>query len=188
MESLLSTLLSVLLAECGDRTQILAAALALRFRSDRPVLLALALASAINVAVSAAAGSVIDSYISEDPVRLFNGLAYVSAGLAMVAWRKKVELLDRWRTGPFWTAFLGLFILQFGDKSQFLILANAATTPVWGLTALGGWLGIMVAVVPAILLKERLAVLLPLKWIRRIAGVAMLFYGLYLALRAWHLI
>ncbi len=188
MESLLTTFLSVLLAECGDRTQILAAALALRFRNDRPVLLALVLASAITIGMSAAAGSVIDQYISEDPVRLFNGLAFASAGLAMLAWRKKVDLLSGWRTGPFWTAFLGLFILQFGDKSQFLIVANAATTPAWGLTALGGWLGMMAAVVPAILLKERLAALVPLNKVRRIGGAAMLLYGIYLALRAWHII
>jgi Ca2+/H+ antiporter, TMEM165/GDT1 family len=188
MDSLLATLFSVLIAEIGDRPQILAAALALRFGMDRPVMLALALATAINCTVSAALGSAIDQYVSEDPVRLFNGLAYFLAGMGMLAWRRRVELLEGWKIQPFLTAFLGLFILQLGDKGQFIIAANAAMTPYWGFTALGGWIGIMAAIVPAIVLKERLAQRLPLNIIRRAGGVLLLLWGLIQALRAWHFI
>jgi Ca2+/H+ antiporter, TMEM165/GDT1 family len=188
VDNLLFTLFTLLIAEIGDRPQIFAAALALRFGHDRPVLLALALATAINCVLSAALGSTIDQYVSEDPVRLFNGLAYFLAGLGMLMWRRRVDLLDRWKTGPFLTAFLGLFILQFGDKGQFIIAANAAMTPYWGFTAIGGWLGIMAAIVPAILLKERLAARLPLNAIRRAGGVLLLLWGLIQAARAWHFI
>ena len=156
MDSLLATLFSVLIAEMGDRPQILAAALALRFSNDRMVIWALALATALNCAISTVAGSVIDQWISEDPLRLFNGLAYVSAGVAMLWRRRSVDLLDGWKIAPLMTAFLGLFILQFGDKAQFVIAANAAMTPHPIFTGLGGWLGIMAAVVPAIILKEKL--------------------------------
>ena len=188
MDSLLATLFSVFLAEMGDRPQILAAALALRFANDRIVIWALALATAINCAISAVAGSVIDQWISEDPLRLFNGLAYVSAGVAMLWWRRPVDLLDGWKIGQFLTAFLGLFILQFGDKAQFIIVANAAMTPHWIFTGLGGWLGIMAAVVPAIVLKEKLAQLLPLPTIRKAGGALLFLWGLYQALRAWRIL
>ncbi|MFM2411114.1 MAG: hypothetical protein RL481_1942 [Pseudomonadota bacterium] len=188
MDSLLATLFSVLIAEIGDRPQILAAALALRFGSNRLVILALALATALNCAISAAAGSVIDEWISEDPVRLFNGLAYASAGVGMLMWRRPVELLERWKIGAFMTAFLGLFILQLGDKGQFIIAANAAMTPHWGFTALGGWIGIMVAIVPAIVLKEVLAQRLPIPTMRRVGGVLLLLWGLVQALRAWRIL
>ena len=188
MDSLLATLFSVLLAEMGDRPQILAAALALRFGNDRMVIWALALATALNCAISAVAGSVIDQWISEDPLRLFNGLAYVSAGVAMLWWRRPVDLLDGWKIGRFLTAFLGLFILQFGDKAQFIIVANAAMMPHWIFTGLGGWLGIMAAVVPAIVLKEKLAQLLPLQKIRAAGGVLFLLWGIVQALRAWRIL
>ena len=188
MDSLLATFFSVLLAEMGDRPQILAAALALRFGNDRMVIWALALAAALNCAISAVAGSVIDEWISEDPLRLFNGLAYVSAGVAMLWWRRPVDLLSGWEITPFLTGFLGLFILQFGDKAQFIIAANTAMTPQWGFTALGGWLGIMAAVVPAIVLKEKLAQLLPLPTIRKTGGILFLLWGLYQALRAWRIL
>lgn len=188
MDSLLATLFSVLIAEMGDRPQILAAALALRFSNDRMVIWALALATALNCAISTVAGSVIDQWISEDPLRLFNGLAYVSAGVAMLWWRRSVDLLDGWKIAPLMTAFLGLFILQFGDKAQFVIAANAAMTPHPIFTGLGGWLGIMAAVVPAIILKEKLAQLLPLPMIRRAGGIIFLLWGLLQALRAWRIL
>ena len=188
MDSLLATFFSAFLAEMGDRPQILAAALALRFSNDRLVIWALALATAVNCVISAIAGSVIDQWISEDPLRLFNGLAYVSAGVAMLWWRRPVDLLENWKITPFLTAFLGLFILQFGDKAQFIIAANAAMTPHPVFTGVGGWLGIMAAVVPAIVLKEKLAQLLPLPNMRKAGGMLFLLWGLVQALRAWRIL
>jgi putative Ca2+/H+ antiporter (TMEM165/GDT1 family) len=188
MESLLITFLSVLLAECGDRPQLLSAAFAERFGRNRPVMFALALATLLNCVLAAIAGSQITGLISEDPVRLFMGLAYISGGIAMLSWRRSVNLLEKWKTGPFLTAFLGIFILQFGDKGQFIVLANAANGEAWWLSAIGGWLGAMLAIVPAIILKEKLAQLLPISSIRKMGGIMFLLYGAFLALRAWHLL
>jgi Ca2+/H+ antiporter, TMEM165/GDT1 family len=188
MDALLSTALSVLFAEMGDRGQILAAALALRFHDDRRVLAGLTLATIINCTISAVAGSMIDGWISEEPMRLFTALAYIFAGAGMLAWRRKVELLSGWKTGAFLTSLLGLFILQFGDKSQFLIAASAANYELWGFALLGGILGILLACVPAVLLREKLADAIPIGLLRRIAGAVMLIWGLYLALGAFKLI
>jgi putative Ca2+/H+ antiporter (TMEM165/GDT1 family) len=188
MDSLIATFLSLILTETGDRTQLLAAALALRFGRDKPVITGFALASLANCLLSAYAGSFIDTWISQDPLRLFNGLAYFLAGIAMIGWRRKVDLLNGWTIGPFLTAFFGILILQFGDKGQFVIGANAARADHWLFPAIGGWLGGLVAVVPAILLKERLAQLLPIAKIRIAGGVALCLLGLIHALRAWRLI
>ena len=138
--------------------------------------------------ISTVAGSVIDQWISEDPLRLFNGLAYVSAGFAMLWRRRPVDLLSGWKIAPFVTAFLGLFILQFGDKAQFIIAANAAMTPHPMFTGVGGCLGIMATIVPAIFLKERLAQLLPLPTIRKVGGALLLLWGMYQALHAWRIL
>jgi Ca2+/H+ antiporter, TMEM165/GDT1 family len=187
MDALLSTVLSVFLAELGDRTQILAAALALRYQRNGPVLAGLACASLLNCAISAAGGSVIDGWISERPVQLFAGMAYIFAGAGMLMWRRRVDPLDRWRTPAFLTAFLGLFILEFGDKSQFIIAAQAARTPLWGMALVGGFAGIMAAVIPAVILRERLAQLVPLKPIRWVSGALLLGWGVWLALGAFGL-
>ena len=187
MDALLSTLLSVFLAELGDRTQILAAALALRYHKNAAVLAGLAAATLLNCTISAAGGSVIDSWISEAPLKLFAGLAYILAGVGMLMWRRVVDPLKGWKTPPFVTAFLGLFILEFGDKSQFIIAAQAARTPFWPMAAVGGFVGIMAATVPAVFLRERLATIVPLKPIRWISGALLLGWGILLALQAFGL-
>jgi Ca2+/H+ antiporter, TMEM165/GDT1 family len=188
MDSLFITLCSVLIAEIGDRQQILAAALAMRFGNNRKVIVALALSAALNCAASAFAGSKIDQWISEDPLRLLGGLAYVFAGLAMLMKRRPVDVLSGWKTGPFLTGFLGLCILQFGDKSQFIIATNAAVAPHWAFTAAGGWIGTMAAIIPAIIMRERLAQLLPISGIRRVGGVLFLLWGAGQALIAWRFV
>ena len=184
MDALLTTFLSVLLAEMGDRTQILAAALALRYQKNNAVLAGLALATLLNCALSAIGGSVIDEWISEAPLKLFAGMAYIFAGAGMLMWRRRVDPLSGWKTGAFWTSFLGLVILGFGDKSQFIIAANAARSEYWGFVLAGGFAAIMTACIPAIILRERLAQLVPLKPIRWIGGALLLIWGVILALQA----
>jgi len=185
MDVALSTLLSVFLAEMGDRTQILAAVLALRYHRNGAIIAGLACATLLNCIISAVGGSVIDSWISEQPVTLFAGLAYIFAGAGMLLWRRNVNPLSGWKTPAFPTAFAGLFILEFGDKSQFLIAAQSARTPFWGMTLIGGFIGIMAATVPAVILRERLAKILPLKPIRWISGALLLAWGLSLASQAF---
>jgi Ca2+/H+ antiporter, TMEM165/GDT1 family len=188
MESLLATLISVLIAETGDRTQILAAALAMRFHDDRRVLAGLALATIGNCGLSALGGSVIDGWISGAPLRLFNGMGYGFAGLGMLLWRRPVNVLSGWHTGAFITSFLGIFILQFGDKSQFIIAANAAQTPLWGMTFVGGVIGVMAACVPAVVFRAKLAAMLPVRAIRLSGGIMLASWGLLQALRAFGVI
>jgi putative Ca2+/H+ antiporter (TMEM165/GDT1 family) len=185
MDIALSTLLSVFLAEMGDRTQILAAALALRYHRNGAIIAGLACATLLNCIISAVGGSVIDSWISEQPVKLFSGLAYIFAGAGMLLWRRNVNPLSGWKTPAFLTAFLGLFLLELGDKSQFIIAAQSARTPFWGMTLVGGFIGIMAATVPAVILRERLAKIVPLKPIRWISGALLLAWGLSLASQAF---
>jgi Ca2+/H+ antiporter, TMEM165/GDT1 family len=187
MDALLSTFFSVFLAEMGDRTQILAAALALRYHKNGAVLAGLACATLLNCAISASGGSVIDAWISEAPLKLFAGLSYIFAGAGMLMWRRTVDPLLGWKTPAFLTAFLGLFILEFGDKSQFIIATQSARTDFWGMALAGGFAGIMAATIPAVILRERLAQIIPLKPIRWVSGALLLGWGITLALQAFRI-
>jgi Ca2+/H+ antiporter, TMEM165/GDT1 family len=182
MDSLLNTLIAVFFAEMGDRSQILVAALAIRFRNETSVLAGLSIATILNCSIAAFAGSLVDQWVSQEPV------AYIFAGVGMLLWRRKVDLLQNWKLGAFTTSFLGLFILQFGDKSQFLIAVGAANTPFWGFALAGGILGVMAACAPLIFMGDRITATLPIPLIRKVAGVVMLVWGLVLALGATKLI
>ncbi len=150
-----------------------------------PVFWGLALATAINCVISALGGSVVNQWISEDPLRLFYGLSLIFAAVGMLAWRRPVDLLENWKLGAFWTSFIGLFILQFGDKGQFILAATAARTDMWAFAAAGGWIGIMIACVPALILQEKLAQIVPVGLIRKTGGWLFLVIGIFMALGAW---
>ncbi len=177
-----------MLAEMGDRTQILVAVLAIRFANNRAVIQGLIAATTINCAISAVGGSMIDQWVSSDAVTMLIGLSYILAGAGMLIWRRPVDQLISWKIGAFWTAFFGVSILQFGDKSQFIIAGQAARNAFWPYAGIGGALGIIAACIPAIMLRERLATLLPINGIRRGAGILFLLIGAVLAMRAKGLI
>lgn len=176
------------LAEFGERPQILCAALAMRYGRISPIIWGLGLATLCNCAISAMAGSAVNQWISEEPLQLFYALSLIFAGIGMVAWRRPTDLLEGWSIGPFWTSFLGLFILQFGDKGQFILAATAARTDMAIFAAAGGWVGVMIACVPAILLQRRLADAIPIRTVRFVGAAAFLLIGSVLALSAWGIV
>ena len=125
----------------------------------------------------------IDQWIGEATLTLFAGFAYIFAGASMLMWHRKVNPLLGWKTGAFWTALLGLFILQFGDKSQLIIATNAARHELWGFVLAGGFAGSMAACVPVIIMREKLPTIIPVNIIRWIGGALLLGWGIMLALR-----
>lgn len=188
MDALLTSLFATALAEMGDRSQILCAALAMRYGRLSPVIWGLALASLCNCLISAIAGAAVHGWINENPLQLFYSLSLFFAGIGMLAWRRPVDLLEEWQTSPFWTAFIGIFILQFGDKSQFIVAATAARTDMTVLATIGGWAGIMVACIPAIILQRSLVDHIPIDAIRIGGAILLLLVGAFLALGAWGII
>lgn len=188
MDAFLTSLFALALAEIGDRPQILCAALAIRFGRVSPVFWGLGLATLVNCFISAFFGQAIHQWISSDPLQLFYALSLVLAGIGMLAWRRPVDLLENWTLSPFFISFFGLLILQFGDKGQFILAATAARTDMWILSAIGGWMGVMIACVPALLLQEKLAMMVPIKRIRQAGAVIFLLVGAFLALGAWGII
>lgn len=187
MEAFLTTLLLTAIVQTGDRAQLLAAALGQRF--DRPValLLAACLASGLMAIVGALGGRLVGDWISIDALRLFYALSLVFAGLGMLAWRRPVDVLQGWRTGPFLTGSLGIAIVQFGDKSQFIIAATAARSHDWLWPLLGGWTGTLLGLAPAIIWQGELAAW-PLRAVRIVAGGVITLIGMGLALAAFGLI
>jgi len=188
VDAFLTSLFALALAEFGDRPQILCAALAMRYGRLSPVIWGLGLATLCNCLISATAGSAIHQWISEDALQLFYALSLIFAGLGMVAWRRPVDLLQKWRLGPFWTSFMGLFILQFGDKGQFILMATAARTDMGAFAAAGGWIGVMIACLPAILFHRQLTEHIPMASVRHAGGAAFLLIGSIVALGAWGII
>ncbi len=188
MDAIILTFIILFLAESGDRTQLLGAVLAKRFGHEGQVFLGLMCATVINCVLVAFAGYVMHHFMSADAQRMFAGCAYIFTAFGMLVWRRPLDVLEKWKTGPFLTAFLGIAILQFGDKGQFVIAAHAAWWNDWAFISLSGAAGIMAACAPAIYFKETMAKVLPMHTLRRFFGVLMMMAGMWLVLRAFRLI
>ncbi len=188
MDALLLALLGCLLIETGDKGQQLTLALTRRFSNDGIVIAGVLTAAFANAALSAAAGWYVSKLIGPDPRALFLGLALLFAGVGLLFIPKPPDALEGWRVGPFLTAFLGLFILGFGDGAQFLLAGVAGRTADPLLTAIGGGIGIAVAYIPVIMLRRPIFSGAGLNAVRRIAAMLFLIAGFTVALTAVGLI
>lgn len=187
MEAFVTCLLLTALVQMGDRSQLLCAALALRFDKTAQMVAAVVVASGVNAGLAAFGGVVIGDWISRDALRLFYALSLLFAGAGMLAWRRPVDVLEGWRIGTFLTTLLGILILQFGDKGQFIVAATAARSHdlLWPL--LGGWAGGALGLLPAVIWRDALATW-PLRSIRIAGAMVITLIGAWLALAAFGLI
>jgi putative Ca2+/H+ antiporter (TMEM165/GDT1 family) len=187
MDALLLALLGCLAGELGDKSQLLVLALATRYDRNGAVIAGIVAAAAANATLSAAAGAWIGPMMGPDARLLFLALSLLFLGAGMV-WRvTPPDPLAGWPTGAFLTTALGLFILGFGDGPQFLILGIAVRTGDPVLAGLGGAIGVVAALVPMVLLRDRLLAL-PLRLLRGVAGGILILTGALLGLSATSLL
>lgn len=184
MDALLLALLGCLLGEIGDKSQWLVLALATRYDRNGAVIAGIITAAVANAAISAIGGAWIGPMLGADARLLFLALAILFLGVGL-CWRvARPDMLDGWRTGAFLTTALGLFILGFGDGPQFLILGIATQTGDPVLAGIGGAIGVIAALVPVVLARDRLLAVLPLRAIRWTGGALLLVSGAVMGLSA----
>ena len=187
MDALLTALLGCFLAEIGDKNQLLVLALAARFGRDGAIIAGILAAAAANAAIAATAGAFLAPMLGSDARLLFLALALLFLGLGLLWPVKPPDPLAGWPTGPFLTSALGLFILGFGDGSQFLILGIATRTADPILAGIGGALGVAAALIPAVLLRDRLLRIIPVRAIRYGGAALTLILAAALAVSALQL-
>jgi putative Ca2+/H+ antiporter (TMEM165/GDT1 family) len=119
---------------------------------------------------------------------LLVALALVYAGIAGFFRPKPYESAGTSRAGPFLVTAASFFVLEFGDKTQFLTFAVAARFDSFALAAAGATAGIMTASLPAVLLGDALPKQAPMKGLRIGFGALFLAIGLFVAVSALRLV
>ena len=161
----------------GDKSQWLALALASRYQRDGAVLAGVAVAAAGNAALSAAAGALLAPMLAGNARLLFLALAILFLGIGMILRVKRPDMLEGWTLGAFLTTALGMFILGFGDGPQFLILGIATRTGDPVMAAMGGAIGVTLAAVPVVALREHFFHHRALRAVRLGGGALLLIVG-----------
>ncbi|MET1110296.1 MAG: TMEM165/GDT1 family protein [Allosphingosinicella sp.] len=188
MDALLTSFVAALLGEWGDKTQLLVIALAVRYRRPWPILAGVLVAAAANSLIAAFGGTLVHGMIVPRAVSLLVALALVFAGIAGLFRPRPYESAGTSRAGPFLVAAASFFVLEFGDKTQFLTFAFAARFDAFALAAIGATAGILVSSLPAALLGGELAEKAPLKGLRIGIGTLFLAIGLFVGISALRLI
>jgi len=116
----------VVMAEMGDKTQLLAMAFATRFPA-RAVLWGVFLATILNHALAVALGTYLGSSINLEMVQMVAAASFILFGL----WTIRGDSLDgedkrKTFLGPIMTVALAFFFVEMGDKTQLATIALAA--------------------------------------------------------------
>ena len=186
MEAFLVSTGIVALAEMGDKTQLLALILAVRFRKPWPIVLGILVATIANHAMAGALGAWVTTLLGPDVLRWVLGISFI----AMAAWMLIPDKIDdddtgaAPRLGVFGTTVIAFFLAEMGDKTQIATVMLAAQYNAFFWVVAGTTLGMMLANAPVVWLGERMTRLVPLRVVHLVS--AMLFLGLGLfALLGW---
>lgn len=187
MEAFLVSTGIVTLAEIGDKTQLLALLLILRFRRPWPIVLGILAATVANHALAGALGQLLGSLLSEVWLYSLLALSFVAVALWTLVPDKldDDEGLSVSRFGVFTATLIAFFIAEMGDKTQIATVVLAAQFDAYVWVVLGTTLGMLLANVPVVFMGNALAGRLPLNLIRVLAALAFLLMAIYAGWQAW---
>lgn len=186
MTAFITSLLFVVLAEMGDKTQLLAMAFAARY-PWRTVMWGVFAATILNHLFAVVVGNYLTHLVPLSYIQIAAAASFIVFGL----WTIRGDALDGEdkKTGrsPFWTVAIAFFLAEMGDKTQLATVALAAQfntiIPVWLGTTTGmliaDGIGIIFGIVMGKKIPER-----TVKWAAALIFIAFGLAGLYEALPA----
>lgn len=188
MDALMAALVLGAICQAGDKTPWLAAILADRYQKPGLVVLATALALFVNYTLGVIGGILIAPVLTPEVRLLLLALALLLAGVSTTFRAKSPDRLARWRLGAFGTSAIGLAIMVFGDRMQFVVVALAAGSDLPWLAAIGATIGALMVATPAALLGERQWLALPQRVIRIGTAAVLVLLAMNIGLGAAGLI
>lgn len=169
----------VALGEMGDKTQLLAMLLAVKFRRPAPIVLGILVSTLVNHATAGLVGAWIARELGPVVLRWVIGGSF----LAMAGWIIVPDRLDEapsstQRFGVFGTTVITFFLAEMGDKTQLATVALAARYPDLLSVVAGTTLGMMLADVPAVFLGRKLTEKVPMRYVRGAAAAIFAVLGM----------
>lgn len=178
----------VVLAEMGDKTQLLAMAFATKYPWKK-VMLGILVATILNHFVAIAAGIYLNSFIPKNIIELVASIAFIVFGLWILKDDELGNEAEKNRFSIFWTVAIAFFLAEMGDKTQLATVALSAQIGADMLSILvGTTLGMLVADGLGILLGATLHKYVPDRVIKKIASLIFILFGVVGILHAMNII
>ena len=169
---------AVALAEIGDKTQLLALLLALRFRRPAPILLGILLATLANHGLAGLAGAWLGSLLDGDGLRW----ALAASFLVVALWTLVPDAMEKdpsaaRRGSAFLVTLVSFFLVEIGDKTQVATIVLAARFDALAAVVLGTTAGLLLANTPVVLFGHAIAERVPLRTVRWVAAAVFALLG-----------
>ena len=159
MNTLLVCIATVALGELGDKTQLLALLLAVRYRRPLPIIAGILAATVANHLLAALLGAWVRGHIPAQYLEYGIGASF----LAVALWTLHPDSLDddgasqESRFGLFGLTLVSFFLAEVGDKTQIATALLAARFGQPLLVVSGTTLGMLLVDIPSVLFAQRLA-------------------------------
>jgi len=185
MTAFLASFIFVVLAEMGDKTQLLAMAFATRY-SAAHVLIAVFLATILNHALAVLTGHFLTVVVPMDVISFLAALSFILFGL----WTIRGDSLNGEDTrvsrfGPIITVGIAFFLAEMGDKTQLATVSLAVKYQNMAGVLMGTTLAMVVADAIGIIVGIVLHKHMPeraVKWVSAIIFVLFGFVSVYTVL------
>jgi putative Ca2+/H+ antiporter (TMEM165/GDT1 family) len=179
LESISSSFLLVAAGEMGDKTQLLAFALAAQYKKPWTILAGIFVATILNHALASWSGLWIASTLSPSWLASILGIIFVAFALWTLKPDEEEDLMPLKNFGPFVTTVILFFIAEMGDKTQLATMAlGAQFQSAWAVT-LGTTLGMMVTDGLAVVVGDQLSHKINMKYMRWFAASLFLVFGFF---------
>jgi putative Ca2+/H+ antiporter (TMEM165/GDT1 family) len=177
MTAFLASLAFVVLAEMGDKTQLLAMAFAARYRAST-VMWAVFAATAANHLFAVVVGNYLTAFVPMRYVQAAAAVSFIGFGLWTIRGDELGDEDKRFSFSPFWTVAVAFFLAEMGDKTQLATVALGAKyqtiLPVWLGTTLGMVIADAIGIGVGIVLGKRI----PERTVKWVAAVIFILFGL----------
>jgi len=178
MTAFLASLIFVVLAEMGDKTQLLAMAFACRYRWQT-VMWGVFAATAANHLMAAALGNYLSAIVPMEYVKIAAAASFIIFGLWTIRGDKLQDEDKKYKFSPFWTVTIAFFIAEMGDKTQLATIALAVEyntiIPVWLGTTLGMLISNAIGIIFGIVMGKRI----PERTIKWVAALIFIGFGVW---------
>jgi len=182
LEAFLASFLFVVLAEMGDKTQLLAMAFATRYPAYK-VLIAVFIATLVNHAIAVAVEHFLTVIIPLEIISLIASVSFIGFGLWTIRGDRLEGEADRKsRFGPIVTVAIAFFLAEMGDKTQLATISLAVEYREMAYVLMGTTLGMVVADAIGIGVGVVMQKHIPekiIKWVAAAVFAAFGFIGIY---------
>ncbi len=177
MTGFIPSIFLIIMAEMGDKTQLLAMAFATRYKASQ-VLWAVFLATAVNHALAVLAGGLLTKVVPLDAISLAAAVSFVVFGL----WTLRGDTLPAGakkesKFGPVATVAIAFFLAEMGDKTQLATISLAIEYRNMLGVLMGTTLAMVIADAIGIMVGVVMRKHIPAETVKWVSAVVFMFFG-----------